>query len=375
MIKFLDLQKINSLHRDEIMKSMADVLDSGWYIHGKACSKFEQEFAEFNGVSHCIGVANGLDALKIILRSYIELGHMKEGDEILVPANTYIASILAISENKLVPVLVEPDIISYNMDAGLLDEKITSKTRGVMIVHLYGQNSYSEKIGEFCKRKHLKLIEDCAQAHGASYRGKRVGGLCDASGFSFYPGKNLGALGDAGAICTDDPELALCCRSLGNYGSQKKYENIYKGTNSRLDEIQAALLSVKLRHLDTENEKRREIADYYSKNIQFKGIILPTVANSDGVASDPLSHVWHLYVVRTEKRDALQQALSGLGIETLIHYPIPPHLQAAYREWNHLSYPVTDKIHREVLSLPMSQVMPMEMAQQVVTAINSLVLN
>jgi dTDP-4-amino-4,6-dideoxygalactose transaminase len=371
MIKFLDLDKINGLHREEIMAQMAGVLDSGWYILGEQCKKFEQEFSAFIGTDHCIGVANGLDALKIILKSYIVLGQMNEGDEILVPANTYIATILAISENRLVPVLIEPNALSYNIDPGLIEEKITSKTRGIMLVHLYGQNSYTDAIGEICKRRNLKLIEDSAQAHGAFYRGTRVGALGDASGFSFYPGKNLGALGDAGAICTNDPELAATCRSLGNYGSIKKYENQLKGYNSRLDEMQAAVLRVKLRYLDSENEKRREVAKIYSENIQNNAIRLPAVYNPGLSTQDPLSHVWHLYVVMTEKRDLLQRTLADKGIETLIHYPIPPHLQAAYREWNNDAYPFTEKLHREVLSLPISQVMQIETVRQVVAAVNS----
>lgn len=350
MIKFLDLYSINNQYRTEIEDAIKRVLESGWYILGEENRTFEKKFSEYIGVKHCIGVANGLDALRIILRAYIEMGFMQEGDEIIVPANTYIASILAITDNRLKPVLVEPDIDTYNIDPALIEQQITPKTKGIMIVHLYGQNAYDEAIGDLCKKYKLKLIEDAAQAHGAYYQEKRVGSLGDAAGFSFYPGKNLGALGDAGAICTNNDGLASICRALGNYGSHKKYENNHQGLNSRLDEIQAAILSVKLPFLDEENQRRREVAEYYRDNIKNDKIILPQVKDSH-------SHVWHLFVVRTKNRGHLQKYLNNSGIQTLIHYPIPPHKQQAYTEWNDYSFPITEKIHDEVLSLPMSPVM------------------
>jgi len=356
MINFLDLKKINNQYSEEIQNSIKRVLDSGWYLLGDETKSFEYEFSEFVGVKHTIGVANGLDALRIIFRAYLELGLMSEGDEVIVPANTYIASILAISDNSLKPVLVEPDINTYNINPDLIEASITEKTKAIMIVHLYGQNAYYEKIGEICKKYNLKLIEDCAQAQGACFKNRRVGSLGDAAGFSFYPGKNLGALGDAGAITTNDDELADLCRALGNYGSHKKYENIYKGFNSRLDEIQAAILRVKLKYLDIDNQKRREVAQYYLDNIKNDNIILPKIFNYQFSIINYNEHVWHLFVIRTKERDKLQKYLSENGIETLIHYPIPPHKQLAFKEFNDWSLPITDMIHKEVLSLPISPV-------------------
>jgi dTDP-4-amino-4,6-dideoxygalactose transaminase len=363
MIKFLDLLSINNQYRTEIEIAIKKVLDSGWYILGEENKKFEEKFAEYIGVKHCIGVANGLDALRTILKAYIELGFMQEGDEIIVPANTYIASILAISDNRLKPVLVEPDIDTYNIDPTLIEQHITQKTRGIMIVHLYGQNAYHEMIGDLCKKYKLKLIEDAAQAHGAYYNKKRVGSLGDAAGFSFYPGKNLGALGDAGAICTNDDGMATICKAISNYGSYKKYENKHKGLNSRLDEIQAAILSVKIPFLDGENDRRREVAEYYRDNIKNEQIILPQVKESN-------SHVWHLFVVRTKNRNLLQKYLNDSGIQTLIHYPIPPHKQLAYKEWNMISFPITELIHDEILSLPISPVMKKDEIEFIVTTLN-----
>jgi dTDP-4-amino-4,6-dideoxygalactose transaminase len=369
MINFLDLQKINNQYSEEIQYSIKRVLDSGWYLLGDETKSFEYELSEFIGVKHTIGVANGLDALRIIFRAYLELDLMSVGDEVIVPSNTYIASILAISDNRLRPVLVEPDIDTYNINPDLIEEKITEKTKAIMIVHLYGQNAYSEKIGEICKKYNLKLIEDCAQAQGAYFKEKRVGSLGDAAGFSFYPGKNLGAMGDAGAITTNNDELADVCRALGNYGSHKKYENIYKGYNSRLDEIQAAVLRVKLKHLDDDNQKRREVAQYYIENINNENIILPTFRNSSFVISN-LSHVWHLFVIRTKERDKLQKYLTENGIQTLIHYPIPPHKQKAYKEWNDLSFPITEQICKEVLSLPISPVINNDELEKMLNIIN-----
>jgi dTDP-4-amino-4,6-dideoxygalactose transaminase len=354
MISFLDLQKINQTYKEEIDIAVKRVIDSGWYLLGEETTLFQQEFARFIGVKYCIGVANGLDALRIIMRAYLEMEEMQEGDEIIVPANTYIASILAISHNRLKPVLVEPDIQSYNLSADLIEDQITKRTRGIILVHLYGQNAYCDKIGELCKKYNLKLIEDCAQAHGAYFQNQRVGSIGDSAGFSFYPGKNLGALGDAGAICTNDAQFATICRTLGNYGSHKKYENLYQGYNSRLDEIQAAILRVKLTHLDSDNQTRREFANYYKRNITNPEIILPVYSSQN---ENILSHVWHLFVIRHKHRKELQKYLAEKGIQTLIHYPIPPHKQPAYYSLNYLSFPVTEKIHKEVLSLPISPVM------------------
>lgn len=368
MIKFLDLKKINDRYEPEISEAISRVLSSGWYLLGNEVKAFEQEYREFIGARHCIGVANGLDALRLILRSFIELGQMSEGDEIIVPANTYIASILAVSENRLVPVPVEPDISTLNIDPFRIEEKITERTRGIMIVHLYGRNAMHPEIERLRKKYNLKLIEDNAQAHGCIYDGKRTGSLGDAAGHSYYPGKNLGALGDAGAVTTDDDELADVVRTIANYGSKIKYQNLYKGLNSRLDEIQAAILRAKLPHLDTDNQQRRKIAQFYIDNIKNPEVILPSALRSP--LSD-LFHVWHLFVIRTQNRDRLQKYLNDNGIRTLIHYPLPPHKQNAYREWNDRSYPVTEMIHREVISLPISQVMTDQEAEIVVTTINS----
>jgi dTDP-4-amino-4,6-dideoxygalactose transaminase len=361
MIPFLDLQKINAQYREELIEACTKVIDSGWYIQGKECKAFEEEFAEYCGTKYTIGVANGLDALTLILRAYKEMGIMKDGDEVIVPSNTYIASILAISENKLTPILVEPDINTYLIDSSKIEEKITSKTKAIMSVHLYGQTCKMDEINAVAKKYNLKVIEDSAQAHGAYYKDKRAGNLGDASGFSFYPGKNLGALGDGGAVSTNDEKLADTIRALGNYGSHKKYENLYQGVNSRLDEIQASMLRVKLRYLNDEIKKRKEIANYYLENINNENIILPTIATDS---------VWHLFVIRTIKREELQKYLLDKGIQTLIHYPIPPHKQRAYKEWNNQSFPITEKIHKEVLSLPISGVQSLEDTQKIVQVIN-----
>ncbi|MCK4663293.1 MAG: DegT/DnrJ/EryC1/StrS family aminotransferase [Bacteroidales bacterium] len=363
MIKLLDLKKINSQYADELKKAAAKVIDSGWYLMGKQLEEFERKFATYIDTRHCIGLGNGLEALQLILNAYMEMGHMNEGDEVIVPANTYIASILAITENSLKPVLIEPNIETYNIDPKKIEEKITPKTKAIMIVHLYGQNAYSEKIGKLCNKYDLKLIEDAAQAHGTYYGDKRIGSLGDAAGFSFYPGKNLGALGDAGAITTNDPELAKIVRALGNYGSNIKYKNQYKGFNSRLDEIQAAFLRIKLKHLDDENDRRRKVANLYLDGIINDSIILPYVG-------DQKAHVWHLFVIRSQKREKLQKYLMDNGIQTLIHYPIPPHKQQAFKEWNNLSFPITEKIHREVLSLPISPVMDKSEIIRVIEVVN-----
>ncbi|HJF83129.1 DegT/DnrJ/EryC1/StrS family aminotransferase [Helicobacter pullorum] len=359
MIKFLDLQKINTRFEYEIELEMKRILESGWYLLGKQNEAFEKSFAEFCGVKFSVGCANGLDALRLAIRAFDFPGD----SEIIVPANTYIASILAISDCGLKPILVEPDLETYNIDINLIESKITSKTKAIMVVHLYGQAVEMQQIWEIAKKYDLKIIEDCAQAHGAMYQGRRVGNLGDIGCFSFYPGKNLGALGDGGCITTNDEEVAIKIRALGNYGSLVKYENIYKGLNSRLDEIQAATLRVKLKILDEDNQKRREIAKIYQENIKNKEIILPKTYCKE-------SHVWHLFVIRSDARKQLQNYLDSKGVQTLVHYPVPSHKQKAYAEWNHLSFPITEQIHREVLSLPISPVMSKEEAFCVVQALN-----
>lgn len=364
MIPFLDLKALNTKYREELISACARVIDSGWYIQGNECKEFEKEFADYCGSEHCIGVANGLDALTLIMRAYKELGMMREGDEVIVPSNTYIASILAISENGLIPVLVEPDMDTYLIDPAKIEAKITPKTKAILPVHLYGQTCDMDSINEIAKKYNLKVIEDSAQSHGAYHGLKRSGNLADASGFSFYPGKNLGALGDGGAVTTNDDELASVVRALGNYGSHKKYENLYRGVNSRLDEIQAAMLRVKLRYLDEEIFTRRKIANYYLQNIKNENIVLPYVKKDEG-------HVWHLFVVRTQKREELQEYLLSNGIQTLIHYPIAPHRQGAYKEWNKLSYPISEQIHLDVLSLPIGSHLNEDDILEIVRVVNN----
>lgn len=364
MIKFLDLQKINLRHQEEIETKISQVFRSGWYLMGQELSSFESNLSQYIGAKHAIGVANGLDALRLILRGYIEMGIMDRGDEILVPSNTYIASILAISDNGLIPVLVEPDINNYNIDTKKIEEKITSKTKGILIVHLYGRTVFSENLKNIAEKYQLKIIEDNAQAIGAEWNGKKTGNLGDAAGFSFYPGKNLGALGDAGAITTNDDELSKTIRALANYGSNQKYVNIYQGLNSRLDEIQAAVLDIKLKYIDEENTVRKNIAKKYIAEISNPKIILPENP------ADENEHVWHLFVIRTENRNELQKYLTENGIQTLIHYPIPPHKQQAYKEWNEQSFPISEKIHEEVLSLPISPVMTEEEVEKIIEIIN-----
>ncbi|QFR48660.1 DegT/DnrJ/EryC1/StrS family aminotransferase [Sulfurimonas lithotrophica] len=363
MIPFLDLKKINNQYRDELVEACARVIDSGWYIQGNECKEFESNFANYCGSKYAVGVANGLDALILILRAYKEMGIMSDGDEVIVPSNTYIASILAITQNSLVPILVEPDINTYLIDANKIEKKITPKTKAIMPVHLYGQTCEMDKINSIAKKYNLKVIEDSAQAHGAYFKDNRAGNLGDASGFSFYPGKNLGALGDGGIVTTSDKELAETVRALGNYGSHKKYENLYKGINSRLDEMQAAMLGVKLKYLDNEIKNRKEIAMYYLENIKNSSIVLPTVRKED-------NHVWHVFVIRSSDRTKLQKHLLKYDIQTLIHYPIPPHKQEAYSEWSNEQYPISEQIHDEVLSLPISGVQTMEDTKKVVDAIN-----
>lgn len=365
MIKFLDLQKINMVHQQEIETALLEVFRSGWYLLGEKVKNFEKNLSTYIGSSHAIGVANGLDALRLILRAYIELGIMKPGDEIIVPANTYIASILAISDNGLVPVLVEPNIDNYNIDISKIEEKITSKTKGILIVHLYGRIVFSEELQQLAIKHNLKIIEDNAQTIGAEWNSKKSGNLGDAAGFSFYPGKNLGALGDAGAITTNDDKLAATIRALANYGSNQKYVNIYQGLNSRLDEIQAAVLDVKLKYIDSENEVRRKIAKRFVSEVNNPKIILPEYPKNE------LEHVWHVFIIRSDNRELLQNYLTENGVQTLIHYPIPPHKQEAYKEWRNLSFPISEKIHEEVLSLPISPVLNENEISHIITVLNN----
>jgi len=362
-ISFLSLKDITNKYSAEIHTAVKHVVDSGWYLQGKENTEFEVNYSKYIGTKYSVGCANGLDALILILRAYIELGAMKPGDEVIVPANTYIASILAITENDLIPVLIEPDISTYQIDDSKIEAAITSKTKAIMIVHLYGQCAYTEKIGQICKKYNLKLIEDNAQANGCSYNGKKTGSIGEAAGHSFYPGKNLGALGDGGAVTTDDEELAIAIRTLANYGSSQKYVFKYHGRNSRLDEIQAAVLNVKLRHLDEDNNLRKQVAKRYINGIKNPNIVLPDI-------DDWNSNVFHIFPIRTVKRDEFQLYLVDKGIQTLIHYPIPPHKQECYKEWNNLSLPITEQIHREELSLPMSPVLTDDQIQFVVDAIN-----
>lgn len=364
MIPFLDLKSINAQYREDLINATSRVIDSGWYIQGVEVKAFEQEFADYCGAQYCISVANGLDALTLTLRAWKELGKLNEGDEVIVPANTYIASILAISANNLVPVLVEPDELTFNLSASNTKAAITSKTRAILPVHLYGQLAYMPEIMRIANDNDLLVLEDAAQAHGASIDTKKSGSWGDASGFSFYPGKNLGALGDAGAITTNDAKLAETLLALRNYGSHEKYKNQFQGVNSRLDEIQAALLRVKLNYLDQEIASRRRIAEKYLEGINNPTIHMPAVINSSE------SHVWHLFVTRCEKRSTFQEYLTNRGIQTLIHYPTPPHKQEAYKDWNQFSYPITEKMHQQVLSLPMGPTMTHEQVNEVINACN-----
>jgi dTDP-4-amino-4,6-dideoxygalactose transaminase len=363
MIPFLNLKAITEKYSTEITKAVTQVVDSGWYLQGKANSSFEKNYSDYIGCAHTIGVANGLDALRLILRAYMELGHIQEGDEVIVPANTYIASILAITDNRLKPVFVEPDIETLQMDPNRIEEAITIRTKAIMIVHLYGRCAYTDLIGEICKTHSLKLIEDNAQAHGCYFGKIRTGSIGDAAGHSFYPGKNLGALGDAGAVTTNDEQLAITIRSLANYGSKVKYVSEFQGLNSRLDEIQAAVLDVKLKYIDSDNDARRCVARRYMSEIRHPKIQIPTL-------SDWSSHVFHLFPVFTENRRELQDYLTSNDIQTLIHYPIPPHKQMCYKEYNDLSLPITEKIHREELSLPISPVLSDEDVSRIIQVIN-----
>ena len=359
MIKFLDLEKVNNRFRKEIDARFKNILNKGWYLQGDENENFSCDFANYCGTKYALGVANGLDAINLIIRAF----GFGAGDEIIVPSNTYIATILAISENGCTPVLVEPDINTYNINPDLIEEKITNKTKAIIVVHLYGQAVQMEKVWALAKKYNLKVIEDSAQAHGAIYQGKRVGNLSDASAFSFYPGKNLGCMGDGGAVTTNDEELYKKVKAIANYGSDRKYHHIYKGVNSRLDEFQAAVLDVKLPYLDKDNARRREISKYYRENITNPKIILPKIYDEN-------AHVWHIFAIRTENRDELQKHLETNGIQTNIHYPTPPHKQGAYKEWENQSYPISEEIHRTILSLPISPVMTDEDVQKVVEVVN-----
>lgn len=359
MIKFLDLEKINNRFRSEIDIRIRKILDTGWYLQSEENKTFTENFKNYCGTKYCLGVGNGLDALNLIIKGY----GFGVGDEIIVPANTYIATILAISQNGCTPVLVEPDINTYNINPDLIEEKITSKTKAIIVVHLYGQAVQMDKIWELAKKYNLKIIEDSAQAHGAIYKDKKTGNLGDASGFSFYPGKNLGAMGDGGCITTNDEVLYNRVKALANYGSDRKYHHIYKGINSRLDEIQAAILDVKLKYLDEDNRRRCEIAKFYCENIKNPAIVLPKI-------SDEKSHVFHVFAVRTKNRDDFQKYLENNGIQTIIHYPTPPHKQEAYKEWNNLFFPITEEIHNTIISLPISPVIAEEEINRIVEVVN-----
>ncbi len=373
MVDFLNLKDINSQYKGELYRVAKDVIDSGWYIHGKYHQKFEEKLATYTGTKYALGTGNGLEALILIFRAYIECGKLSPGDEVIVPANTYIATILAITENGLKPVLVEPNLHNYNLDISKLRSKITSRTKAILLVHLYGKVCWSKELVDIKKDSNILIIEDNAQAIGAEINGVKTGALGHAAAFSFYPGKNLGALGDGGAVTTNDKNLASVIKALRNYGSHEKYVNKYRGLNSRLDEIQAAFLSMKLESLDEENQHRRNIAEYYHKSIDSERYILPMVELKEGLSlTNYLGHVWHLFVIRHSKRDQVAKILRSEGIHTLIHYPIPPHKQEAYKELNNKTFPITEKIHREVLSIPISQTLSKKNAELVAKKLNNL---
>lgn len=372
MIKFLDLKAVNAAYAAEIEEAMLRTIRSGWYLRGEETRRFEEAYAQYIGCRHAIGCGNGLDALRLIFRAYMELGVLSEGDEVIVPANTYIASILAITDNHLKPILVEPDRETLQIDDTLIEQAITPHTRAILIVHLYGRCAYTERIGELCKKHDLLLIEDNAQAHGAKFRtdgadSKNTGSIGHAAGHSFYPGKNLGAMGDAGCVTTNDDKLAAVIRALGNYGSEEKYVCQYKGYNSRIDEVQAAVLAVKLAHLNEDNRHRAWVAEQYYEGISNPLIRLPRHVAAEG-------NVYHLFPIFCEERDRLQQYLKEQGIETLIHYPIAPHQQACYKEYAHLSLPITEELHRTELSLPIGPAITPDEVQKVIEAVNGFAL-
>jgi dTDP-4-amino-4,6-dideoxygalactose transaminase len=364
LIKFLDIQKINAQYSAALKLAIQNVVDSGWYITGEQVGKFEQEFAVYNGIPFVTSTSNGLDALRVIIKAYKELGIFKNGDEIIVPANTFIASVLAITDNDLKPVFVEPNPKDFNLDITKIEAAITVNTKAIMPVHLYGRICWNKDLKKLADKHNLKIIEDNAQAIGATWNGIKAGNLGDAAGFSFYPGKNLGALGDAGAIATKDKALFEVANAIKSYGSNEKYISEYKGLNARMDEIQAAALSVKLKYIDSDNEKRRTIAKYYLSNIKNQQIVLPENPMDDS------EHVWHLFVIQTKNRDKLQAYLAKNEIQTIIHYPIPPHKQMAYKEYNQLSFPITEMMSNEILSLPISPVMSESEVEEVCEKIN-----
>ena len=364
MIKFLDLKAVTAMHADEISAAVQRVVNSGWYLQGNENKAFAEEYARYIGTRHCVGCGNGLDALTLIMRAYKEMGRLHDGDEVIVPANTYIATILAITENNLTPVLVEPRIDTFQIDDRQIERAITSRTRAIMIVHLYGQCAYTERINEICHNHNLLLIEDNAQAHGCRYNDRLTGSLGNAAAHSFYPGKNLGALGDGGAVTTDDEELANMIGALGNYGSERKYVFQYKGRNSRLDEIQAAVLRVKLKYLDADNALRRSIAMQYIEHIDNPLLTLPSTDYCH-------SSVHHIFPVLCSERERLQQHLLNQGIQTMIHYPIPPHRQQCYADMGLLSLPITERIHSEELSLPLNPTLQQEEIERIIEAANS----
>ncbi len=363
MVQLLNLQRITQCHKDEYMAAVDRVMSSGWFLQGEETRSFEAEYARYVGTSHCVAVANGLDALRLILLGYKEIGVLHDGDEVIVPANTYIATILAITESNLKPVLVEPIWESLVIDSSKIEAALTPRTRAVMTVHLYGRLAYSEQMAEICSRNNLLLLEDCAQSHGCQWQGRKTGSLGNAAAHSFYPGKNLGAFGDAGAVTTDDEQLADVVRTLANYGSNKKYVFILEGINSRMSEMDAAVLRVKLRYLDEDNARRRQVAGYYYANISNPQLTLPARISKE-------ENVYHQFPVFCERRDELQAHLASHGIQTMIHYPIPPHKQECYSQWNSLTYPVTERIHAQELSLPMSQVVTEVETEEVVKAVN-----
>lgn len=380
MIPYLSLQKVTISHLKEIESAITKTIESGWYLKGEATERFERDYAEYIGTRYCIGCGNGLDALTLIFRAYKELGAMADGDEVIVPANTFVASILSLSENGLKPVLVEPRPDTLEIDDSKIEAAITERTRAILLVHLYGRCAYTEKIGQLCHDHHLKLIEDNAQAHGCRYNiqpsmfgPQRTGSLGHAAAHSFYPGKNLGALGDAGAVTTDDEKLASMVRSLGNYGSSRKYVFEHKGRNSRIDEVQATVLDTKLKYLDEDNARRKVIAERYISEIDNPKITIPGATNAKSAKAIYAlgDNVWHIFPILCDERDRLQEYLLDKGVQTAIHYPIPPHRQKAYSEWNGLQLPITEKIHREELSLPCNQTMTDEEVDEVIRLVNA----
>ena len=361
-IKYLELKRITDMHGEEIRRAVDDVVRSGWYLQGASVKVFEEQYAEYIGTRHCVSCGNGLDALRLMLRGYMKLGKLKEGDEVIVPANTYIATILAITDCRLVPVLVEPNIDTLEIDDSLIEQYISERTKAVMIVHLYGRCAMTERIADICRRHNLLLFEDNAQAHGCTFQGCHTGSLGNAAAHSFYPGKNLGALGDAGAVTTDDDELASIVRAIANYGSAKKYVFDYQGLNSRMDEIHAAVLSVKLKYLDEDNNRRKQIAHYYINNINNPEVRM--------MKEDDTDNVHHIFPILSPHRDTLQQHLLAEGVATMIHYPIPPHRQKCYPQFAHLQLPITDLIHQQELSLPCHQAMTDEEVEWVAKAVS-----